>query len=105
MRATMIGHAMPMTRDYREYDVCQNCLSVAVNDDDSGRDPSDPEPLSLVLPGDYLIHGVVEHNDGCIEADRAEHGCDCADLGFRNRDCDGCGGLPGDRFRMIAFVD
>lgn len=93
-----------ITHDYVEYDVCSNCLMVAVNDDDSGRDPRDPEPLSLVEPGRYLIYGVGEHNHECTPADR-EEGCDCAELGFRWSSCEGCGDLPGDRFRMIAFID
>lgn len=93
-----------ITHDYIEYDVCTNCLMVAVNGDDSGRDPGDPEPLSLADPGHYLIYGVGTHRDGCTSDDR-EEGCDCAELGFRWTACEGCGVEGGDRFRMIAFVD
>lgn len=70
-----------------DHAVCACCLVALANADTSGHDfacgEDAPEPLRL-LGGDLVPDGE--------------------ELGFSWSDCDGCGALAGDRFRVVEFV-
>jgi hypothetical protein len=86
--------------------VCVDCMVLHANGEyDHDRDPSEPEPLSLIGPGYSVTMGVSEHSEHCTEVDR-EEGCDCDQLGFSWSRCEGCGStLGGDRFALTLWRD
>lgn len=73
-----------LTRYAVTADVCGNCLISMMNCDESGLTDDDMEPWSL-LTGHWTTQ-----DDGY-------------ELGFCHRNCEACGELPGDRYRMIQL--
>jgi len=73
---------------YSKILLCTNCVMVAVNGDDSGRDERDPEPLTKITEGELTV------DDGDSE--------------FRwDTPCDGCGETDdGDRYAAtLVYVE
>lgn len=92
--------------EYSELTVCQCCFLCHHNGECcDGTAHEGYEPLSEISRGD-LVSGPVEHSDGCTVETRAEDGCECDQLGFMARGCDGCGSpYHGDKYAMtLVYV-
>lgn len=91
--------------------VCQNCLMVIANGDDSGRGDDDAEPCTKiegyeVSPGfgwedhedDCPNHGPNDYSAGYVE-------CECETRDFSWSRCDGCeDGLGGARYACTLWA-
>ena len=74
-----------MTLDTYSVALCDNCVVVAANNDFSGVGPDDPAPLNLLGPTDHVVDFAEDHH-------------------FSHSDCEGCGGLPGDRTVCLVVI-
>lgn len=76
-----------MAIEWIEYDVCGSCLIAAANDDYTGMDDDEEREVraGLAALGEVVADGE--------------------ELGFSWQDCECCGGLAGDRFRLLARVN
>lgn len=75
--------------DAYEYKVCSDCLIALANDDYSGMDDAQETVTRAGLNElQSMYRSVIP---------------DGAEYGFCNSACECCGGLPGDRFRVICF--
>lgn len=83
------GEMKPAPDDAYEYEACGDCLMILANDDASGMDDATESAVRAGLSDLYARYRMVN-------ADGAEYG-------FRHRDCEVCGALPGDRYRIICM--
>jgi hypothetical protein len=86
------GEMKPAPDNSYEFEVCSDCLIVLANDDDSGiEDENEAQNVRNSL--DRTFKGF----DHVVP--------DGAGYGFMWSDCECCGALPGDRYRVIAWND
>lgn len=87
---------------------CIDCTHAHANGEyDPDRPNDQPEPLSIIKPGETVTLGLIseEHADTCTPADRDE-GCDCEHDTFSTTACGACGSLlHGERYAMTIWQE
>jgi hypothetical protein len=83
------GEMKPAPDDAYEYEVCETCLQVLANGDAGGSASASEESTSQF--------GLTRlaHQYGIVDPDGAE-------FGFSWQDCECCGAIAGNRFRVIC---
>ena len=98
-------------------EVCEDCYVVSYNGQDSIEPDTEPKPWSIWL-NDSKIHRFMIDDLSTVlcekcnkDGDGGYYDCDyCYGDGyimtshFRRYNCDGCGSLPGDRYKMAVSV-
>lgn len=89
--SNFFGEMKPAPEHAYEFAVCGDCLIAEANADYSG-----------------MSEERAAEVDACLEALHDEYQqviADGAEYGFVKSNCECCGALPGDRYRLIAFKD
>jgi hypothetical protein len=90
--AEFFGEMKPAPDDAYEYQVCEDCLVALANNDYTG--------VSSAIDEISIRTGLDS-----LHAEYAMVIPDGADYGFTHANCDSCGALPGNRFRVICFKE
>jgi hypothetical protein len=92
--------------EWYELSVCIDCICLIANGE---CDPDEMDRVSTALAqrhAGWQLCAGGEHQEQCSNRDKVSgmDECDCEDLGFSWRSCDGCGSsLGGDRHQATAM--